>query len=254
MDNTILHAFNIQKTFGGLVAISNLDFTISKNQINAIIGPNGAGKTTVFNVITGVLPLTGGEIQFQGTRITGLKSHRISSMGISRTFQNIQLFTNMSVLENVMVGRHPRTSSGILSSILSLPQKRREERDTREKSIEYLDLVGLSDRINDSPENLPFGKQRLLEIARALATEPKLLLLDEPASGLNTRETRTLGKLITEVRGRGVTILLVEHDMELVMEMSDKIIVLNSGKKIAEGTPREIQENDEVIKAYLGED
>ena len=250
----ILHVSKIEKTFGGLVAISNLDFTVDSGQIKAVIGPNGAGKTTLFNLITGILPPKDGEILFLGRRITGVKSHRISSMGISRTFQNIQLFSNMSVLENVILGRHSRTSSGMISSILSLPKKKREERDARERSMEYLELVGLCDRINDLPENLPFGKQRLLEIARAMATEPKLLLLDEPASGLNTRETQDLGRLITEIRDMGITILLVEHDMGLVMEISDEIMVLNSGQKIAEGIPREIQENDEVIKAYLGED
>jgi len=254
MDHKILHVSKIEKTFGGLVAISNLDFTVDSGQIKAVIGPNGAGKTTLFNLITGILPPKDGEILFLGRRITGVKSHRISSMGISRTFQNIQLFSNMSVLENVILGRHSRTSSGMISSILSLPKKKREERDARERSMEYLELVGLCDRINDLPENLPFGKQRLLEIARAMATEPKLLLLDEPASGLNTRETQDLGRLITEIRDMGITILLVEHDMGLVMEISDEIMVLNSGQKIAEGIPREIQENDEVIKAYLGED
>ncbi|MFH2012827.1 MAG: ABC transporter ATP-binding protein [Pseudomonadota bacterium] len=254
MDNLILHASNIRKTFGGLVAVSGLDIEIREGQIKAIIGPNGAGKTTVFNIITGVLPPTNGEIKFQGQPITRLKSHKISSLGISRTFQNVQLFNNMSVIENVMIGRHPRSNSGIMSSILSLSKKRKEEKEIRKKAMEYLEFIGLEDRCNDFPDNLPFGKQRLLEIARAMATEPKLLLLDEPASGLNTKETQNLSHMITEIRDRGITILLVEHDMELVMGISDEIIVLNSGQKIAEGLPREIQENDEVIKAYLGED
>ena len=253
MDNVILHASKIKKIFGGLVAVSDLNFTVREGQIKAIIGPNGAGKTTVFNLITGILQPTDGEIQFQGKSITRLKSYRISSLGISRTFQNVQLFSNMSAIENVMIGRHPRTSSGIMSSILSLPKKRKEEKEVRERAMEYLEFIGLGDRFDESPENLPFGKQKLLEIARAMATEPRLLLLDEPASGLNTKETQNLSRLITEIRGRGITILLVEHDMELVMGISDEIMVLNSGQKIAEGLPREIQENNEVIKAYLGE-
>jgi len=249
-----LEVANLVKRFGGLVAVSEVNFSVIPGQIKAIIGPNGAGKTTIFNLITGIEPPSTGQIKFKERELNGLKPHRISALGISRTFQHVELYNNMSVLENVMVGRHPRTFSGMLSAAFRLPKAKREEKAIVEEAMERLKFVGLDASAEESAANLPFGQQRLLEFARALATEPELLLLDEPAAGLNIKETEEVGGLIRRIRDMGITVLLVEHDMSLVMNISDEVMVLNYGEKIAEGTPSKIQNNEDVIAAYLGVD
>ncbi|MEW6378255.1 MAG: ABC transporter ATP-binding protein [bacterium] len=252
-DKPLLEVKGLGKDFGGVKAIQNLSFSVKPKSIKGFIGPNGAGKTTVYNVISGILPPSCGEIHFQGQRITGSKPYRIAELGLVRTFQNIQLFTNMTVLENVMMGRHIRSISGIFASSLRLPGMRAEEKNIREQALQTLAFVGLADKAQAAAGSLPFGHQRLLEIARALATEPKLILLDEPAAGLNTKETGQLAELIFRIRKRGIAMMVVEHDMELVMEVSDEIMVLEYGQKIAEDIPRNIQANPKVIAAYLGE-
>ena len=254
MSEEILSVENLQKSFGGIQAIDSLDFSISQGQVKSVIGPNGAGKTTLFNLITGIYRPSDGILRFNGKILNGLKPYRIARLGISRTFQNLQLFANMTVLENVMVGRHSLTSAGLLSTGLRLSRMRREEKNIRKKALEELSFMGLETKPELEAVSLPLGEQKLLEIARALATSPRLLLLDEPAAGLNIRETEKLSQTILKIRDRGITIILVEHDMSLVMEISDEILVLNYGSKIAEGPPREIQRNREVIAAYLGEE
>ncbi|MCK5733930.1 MAG: ABC transporter ATP-binding protein [Candidatus Latescibacteria bacterium] len=249
----MLRIAHLVKQFGGLRAVSDVSFDVVQGQIKAVIGPNGAGKTTIFNLITGVDAPTEGEITFEGKRITGMKPHQIAALGFSRTFQNIQLFDHMSVLENVMVGRHTRTVSGMLSAAFRLPKTRAEEKAIRDAAMERLVFVGLDAQAGELAANLAFGGQRTLEFARALATEPKLLLLDEPASGLNAHETIVLAELILKIREQGVTVLLVEHDMELVMDISDEVAVLNYGKKIADGKPEAVQNDERVVAAYLGE-
>jgi branched-chain amino acid transport system ATP-binding protein len=223
-------------------------------QIKSIIGPNGAGKTTFFNIITGILPPTDGTIRFKEEVITGEKPHRIARKGISRTFQTVELFENMTVLENVMVGRHNRTKMGLLQSGLRLPGAKKEERSIRETSQERLSMVGLIHKANESASGLPLGERKLLEIARALATEPELILLDEPAAGLNETETQRMAEIIKTIQEEKIAVLLVEHHMDLVMSISDEIVVLNYGEKIAEGRPDEIKNNMMVIDAYLGEE
>ncbi len=254
MAEIILQVQNLRKFFGGLRAIDQLDFVVAQGKIKSIIGPNGAGKTTLFNLLTGIIPPTTGTLQFAGKILNGLKPYAIARLGIGRTFQNLELFANMTVLENVLVGRHLRAKAGIFSAALRLPQMRREEKETKRRTLEELDFMGLADKANLSATALPLGEQRLLEIARALATEPRLLLLDEPAAGLNIRETAKLAETIFRICERGITILLVEHDMSLVMEVSDEVLVLNYGRKVAEGPPREIQRHPEVIAAYLGKE
>ncbi len=254
MAEIILEVQNLRKFFGGLRAIDQLDFVVAKGKIKSIIGPNGAGKTTLFNLLTGIIPPTAGTVLFAGKTLNGLKPHVIARLGIGRTFQNLELFGNMTVLENVMVGRHLRTKAGIFSTALRLPQMRQEEKEAKRQALAELHFMGLADKANFLATALPLGEQRLLEIARALATAPRLLLLDEPAAGLNMRETTKLAETIFRIRERGITVLLVEHDMSLVMEVSDEILVLNYGRKVAEGPPREIQRHPEVIAAYLGEE
>lgn len=250
----ILEMSSVTKSFGGLTALTNVSFSVIQGQIKSLIGPNGAGKTTLYNIVTGIESLTAGEIWFLGERIDGLKPHVITDKGIARTFQNVELFENMSVIENVMLGRHARTRAGVLGGALKLPAARREEEAILNRSMELLEFVGLKERAYEDSSGLPFGLQRYLEIARALAAEPKLLLLDEPASGLDTAEAQTLCDIMLRIRDTGITVLLVEHNMEVAMELSDEIVVLNYGMKIAEGTSREIQGNHEVIAAYLGDE
>ncbi len=250
----ILRILDLSIDFGGVKALQKVTFNVQTGQIKAVIGPNGAGKTTLFNLITGIFSPSSGSIHLDDVKIDGMKSHKIAALGITRTFQNLEIFDNMTVLENVMVGRHLMSRSGFLDSALRSLSTRREEREIVESSLNYLDFVGLTMRANDMSASLPLGYQRYLEIARALATEPRLILLDEPAAGLDERETEDLMGLIGKIRDKDITVLLVEHNMGLTMEISDEIVVLDHGELIAEGTPREIQYNKKVIEAYLVED
>ena len=249
----LLRINQLGKHFGGLHAVSDVSFSLQEGAIKAVIGPNGAGKTTLFNLISGVLSPTSGEVLLHGKAIQGFKPHRIAGLGVARTFQNIKMFAGMTALENVMVGRHVRSGAGFVVSMLRTPACRREEAAIRRKSMELLDFLGIADCADIEATSLAFGQQRAVELARALALEPSLLLLDEPAAGLNIYETAEVGRLISRIRDLGVTVLLVEHDMSLVMDISDEIVVLSFGQKIAEGLPTEIQRNPEVIKVYLGE-
>jgi branched-chain amino acid transport system ATP-binding protein len=249
----LLEVSSLQKLFGGLVAVDNVSFHVATGEIVAIIGPNGAGKTTLFNLLSGVYVPDHGEIRFRGVDVCGAKPFRIAQLGLARTFQNLQIFGNMTVVENVMVGRHVRSRYGLVSAAFRLPWARREEEFIFRKAMEYLGLVGLDGRAEEIAANLSFGEQRRLEIARALAAEPALLLLDEPGAGLTREEVDELDNLICRIRDQGGTILLVEHDMELVMGVADRVIVLNHGKKIAEGDPDTVQQDQSVIQAYLGD-
>jgi branched-chain amino acid transport system ATP-binding protein len=250
----LLEVQNISKRFGGLQAVKEVSFSVREGSIKAVIGPNGAGKTTLFNLVSGFLPPDSGMIAYKGRPIHASNPHEIAGLGLSRTFQHIRLFAHMTALENVMVGRHVRSRAGFLAGMLSLPWTRREEAEIREKALSLMELLGIADLAEANATSLSYGQQRAVEMARALAGDPAMLLLDEPAAGLNMRETADTAKLISRIRDLGITVLIVEHDMSLVMQISDEVLVLSYGEKIADDAPRAVQSNPEVVRVYLGED
>jgi branched-chain amino acid transport system ATP-binding protein len=243
----------ITQVFGGLTALQEISFTARKGEITGVIGPNGAGKTTLFNIVSGIYTQTAGAVFLNDRNVSGYPPEQLARLGMVRTFQNIELFGQMTVVENVMVGLHTRSRSGIFACAFKLPGHLKEERRIMERAMHWLEFAGIKELAGAEAASLPFGKGRLLEIARAMALEPQIILMDEPAAGLNSRETVNLAALIRRIRDAGITVVLVEHDMELVMDVCDSILVLNLGCKLAEGTPRAIQENPAVIAAYLGE-
>ncbi|MFI5867898.1 ABC transporter ATP-binding protein [Streptomyces sp. NPDC051546] len=249
---TVLDARGVTMRFGGLTAVKNVDLTVRSGEIVGLIGPNGAGKTTFFNCLTGLYIPTEGEVRYKGT-VLPPKSYKVTAAGIARTFQNIRLFNNMTVLENVLVGRHTRTKVGLWSSLLRLPNFSREEAASRKRAMELLEFIGLADKAEHLARNLPYGDQRKLEIARALASDPGLILLDEPTAGMNPQETRTTEELIFAIRDQGIAVLVIEHDMRFIFNLCDRVACLVQGEKLIEGTAAEVQGDERVIAAYLGE-